>query len=221
MSEAVFLEGDRVELQPAEPEGAAFLHATVNNPRVWEPMFINSKFPTNRTEQKDWIQEMSESDDSVAFVIWVDGDRVGSIAVFDIAYTAGAAEIGYHIAPDEEDNRYATDALVCLVEYAFDHLRLHKLCARTYAFKEAPRKLLQSLGFVEERVHRDEGYFDGEHFDIHYYGLLASEFTPITDFELPDSLSHRFLRVTGVQPPQSRRTEPHYLPSQSVTTAPA
>jgi RimJ/RimL family protein N-acetyltransferase len=177
MSGAVFLDGDRVELRPAEPEDATFLTTTVNDHRVWEPMFIDSKFPTNRAEQEDWIREMSESDASVPFTIWADGDRVGSIGVFDIADTTGTAEISYFIAPDEQDNGYATDALTCLAGYAFDHLRLHKLRARTYAFNEASRGLLESVGFVEEGVHREEGYYDGEYRDVHYYGLLAPEFT--------------------------------------------
>lgn len=61
------------------------------------------------------------------------------------------------------------------MQYAFDQLRLHKVTARVFAFNEASQRLLETVGFTEEGVQREQVFIDGEYQDTHWYGLLARE----------------------------------------------
>ena len=44
-----------------------------------------------------------------------------------------------------------------------------------FEFNDASRRLLESMGFTEEGVHRDTEFVDGEFQDTHWYGLLEDE----------------------------------------------
>jgi RimJ/RimL family protein N-acetyltransferase len=63
-----------------------------------------------------------------------------------------------------------------MTDYAFDELRQHRVSARVFGFNEASRALFEdTLGYRHEGVHREETYIDGEYRDVHYYGVLESE----------------------------------------------
>jgi RimJ/RimL family protein N-acetyltransferase len=47
--------------------------------------------------------------------------------------------------------------------------------ANAFAANDASRTMLESIGFVEEGVGREDAFFDGEYHDTHYFGVLEDE----------------------------------------------
>jgi len=168
----VFASGETVELRTIEPEDAEFLQRTVNDPRVRTGLAAYE--PTNGPAESEWIESLDEGD-GADFLICADGEPVGTIGLKPPNEVWGAAEIGYMIAPDEWGEGYATDAVETICRYAFDERRLNKVYATVYETNPASRRVLEKAGFTEEGVHRDEGFAEGEHVDVHRYGLLVDE----------------------------------------------
>lgn len=168
----VFRSGEIVELRTIETDDLEFLQRTVNDRRVRRGT-ANVR-PKNRVEEREWVESLSE-DGGAQFLVCVDGDPVGSIGLKPPDDVWSRAEVGYMIAPDEWNNGYATDALEALCGFAFEERGLYKVYATTFATNPASDRVLEKAGFTQEGVFRDEGLVEGEHVDVHRYGLLAEE----------------------------------------------
>lgn len=173
MPETVFLSGDRVDLRPIEEDDLEFLRREINDPRVWRA--IGRSRPVNGRQEREFFEEVVCGDETVNLLIVADGTPVGTIGFNSIDREARRAEIGYWVAPDHHRQGYGSDAAERLVAYGFDQLGLHKIEARVFEFNDPSRRLLESVGFTREGVHRDEVFVDGSFRDTYWYGLLADE----------------------------------------------
>lgn len=169
----VFLEGDRVTLRPIEEEDLEFLQAQVNDPRIWRA--IGRSRPINADQERDFYENVVCSDGNVTLLIAVDSTPIGTSGLNGIDLEARTAEIGYWVAPEYHEQGYGTEATDRVVQYAFDQLGLHRIAARVFEFNEPSQRLLESLGFTQEGIHREAEFVDGEHRDVYWYGLLEDE----------------------------------------------
>lgn len=179
MADPAFLTGDRVTLRPIEEADLEFLQAKINDPRIWRA--IGRSRPVNDAQERDFFENVVCSDDTVNLLIVADSTPVGTIAFNTIDWETGRAELGYWIAPDAQQQGYGTEAAERIVAYGFDQLGLHKIEARVFEWNDPSRRLLESIGFTQEGVHRDEVFIDGTYQDAYWYGLLEDEWRSRTD----------------------------------------
>ena len=179
MPEPVFLSGDCVALRPIEEDDLEFLQQHVNDPRVWRA--IGRSKPLNRVQERAFFEDVVCSEESIQLLIVAESTPVGTVGLKSIDWPSNRAELGYWIAPDHWRSGYASDAVERVVAYAFDQLGLHRIAARVFAFNESSRRLLESVGFTQEGVHRDVEFIDGEYQDAYWYGLLEDEWRSETD----------------------------------------
>lgn len=172
MSGSVFLEGETVELRTIEEEDVDFLQRTINDTRVRSTLAPVS--PMNRAHEREWVESLDETE-SVNLLICVDSAPVGSVDLKPPNEVWGVAEVGVMVSPDHWNEGYATEAIDLLCGYAFEERRLNKIYATIYAVNPAAGRVLEKVGFQEEGLLRQEGFLDGEHIDLHRYGLLADE----------------------------------------------
>lgn len=173
MPGATFLVGDRVELRTVEAADLDFLRECTNHPKVRRN--VGSSRPTNGYAEREWFEAMS-TDDDAQFLVWADGERVGTVGLHDFRPGWGLAETGYFFHPDHWGSGHATEAVDLLCAYGFRERRLNKVAARTFAFNEASGRVLEKVGFRREGTLRNEAFEDGEYVDLLYWGLLAEEF---------------------------------------------
>jgi RimJ/RimL family protein N-acetyltransferase len=183
MPHATFVEGDRVSLHPIEEDDLEFVTEGVNHPQV-RPL-VGQSFPTPLARERRYYEEMNQRTDAVQVLITADGDRVGVVELDPVDHETGVAELGVWIHPDRHRRGYAREAVELVVDYAFAELRVHKVTANAYAGNEASRGMLESVGFVEEGVGREDAFFDGAYHDTHYFGVLEGEW----DVD-PDAKAH-------------------------------
>jgi len=169
----VFLRGETVTLRPTEEGQLEFLQANINDPEIWRS--LKHRQPISEQEEREWIESLGETED-VSLVIFVDDEPVGTVGLTDVNKQWGTAEIGFWVTPDQQGNGYGSEAAELVVGYGFDQLRLEKVVAEAYAFNEASRGLLESVGFTQEGRLRDHAFVNGERADLLVYGLLATEF---------------------------------------------
>ena len=169
----VFVEGEQVELRTIEEEDLEYLQEQVNDPQIWRS--IGRNYPVNADQEQSFYDDIVCSDDEVSLLIADDGGPVGTIGLHDVGSPSDTSEIGYWVDPKYHRKGYGSDAADRIIEYGFQQLGLHRIEARVFEFNDASKALLESVGFVEEGVHRDAEFIDGEYQDVHWYGLLEGE----------------------------------------------
>ncbi|EMA24660.1 GNAT family N-acetyltransferase [Haloarcula argentinensis] len=172
MSGPVFIHGERVTLHPQQATDSDLLQRLLNEPQVRHNIGFSEPLSGPAAEDLD------NRDADTHFVVCVDDEPVGTCMLHEDHHPWGFGVLGYSICPDHWGNGYATDAVDCLAQYAFQELRLNKLGADCYATNPASARVLEKVGFQQEGRRRDHAFVDGEYVDLLEYGLLADEWNP-------------------------------------------
>jgi RimJ/RimL family protein N-acetyltransferase len=175
----VFLEGERVALRPVEREDVPFVQRCMNDERVWRPALDANPMSEERCEE--FVEDVLTSEDGVHCLACDGEDPLGVVALTGSQYgptdtgRARAAELAYWFAPETHGQGYGSDAAARLVRYAFEDRNLRRVSAQVGSFNDASMGLLESLGFEREGTLREAAWFRGAYHDMHWYGLLRSE----------------------------------------------
>ncbi|WP_255194817.1 GNAT family N-acetyltransferase [Halorarius litoreus] len=177
-----FLRGDAVSLHPVEEDDLPFLQRHRNDPAIRSGM--TTATPQNGYEAEQAHERHSGDDSGVGLLIVpreqssaddAAPDPVGNVVCFGIDETHGTGELACWITPDEQGNGYGKAGTERMLDHVFDDRRLHKVVARALVGNTPSRATLESIGFVEEGVQRDEKYVNGEFRDVVRYSMLARE----------------------------------------------
>lgn len=169
----VFLDGDTVTLRTIEEEDLDFMQAAANDRELRQA--IGRVHPVNGPQEQAFFEEVVCDDETVNLLVAADGTRVGTVGFSIVTHETDSAEVGYWIAPEHQQQGYGSEAVALLVDYGFRELGLHRIEARVYEFNEGSQRLLESVGFQREGVHRDGQFIHGEYQDEYWYGLLDDE----------------------------------------------
>lgn len=83
---------------------------------------------------------------------------------------------GYELARHAQGHGYMTEALRAVYAWAFDTMGVDRIEAQVHPLNTPSLVLLKKLGFVEEGLLREAGYWMGERRDLVQLGLLRREF---------------------------------------------
>ncbi len=129
-----------------------------------------------------WIASMADRFDGGQGVRWAitrrgDSRVVGTCGVVWRAHNHSAV-LGYDIHPDHWGQGIATEAARASVEAAFNGVapfELNRVEAFTYPANEASSAVLKKLGFREEGLLRQWGYWKDAYHDLVCHSLLREE----------------------------------------------
>ncbi|HEX3270797.1 MAG TPA: GNAT family protein [Ktedonobacterales bacterium] len=82
------------------------------------------------------------------------------------------AVLSYILAKHYWNKGIMTEALTAMIQFGFDHLRLHRIEAQVASPNLASARLLEKLGFQEEGHLRDRQYVDNRFVDERMYALI-------------------------------------------------
>ncbi|MCU4802252.1 GNAT family N-acetyltransferase [Halobacteria archaeon HArc-gm2] len=169
--------GERVTLRTVESEDVPFLQRG-NEPELRYPLGT----PVRTSKQ---IETAFEEGDDDRFLVCLDDDagsgrvdaedvdRIGVVSVEDADWKR--PELGYWLVPAVHGEGYGSEAVALAVDYTFRTYDTPAVGAGAFAFNDASRGLLESLGFTEEGRRRKFMFVNGEHRDMVQYGLLRTE----------------------------------------------
>src|ERR1044072_5263930 len=86
------------------------------------------------------------------------------------------AEIGYELAIPYWGCGDMTEALRTMIRYGLESLDLHRVEAQEEPPNESSKAVLRRLGFREEGIARERGYWRRGFHDLVQFGLLKDEF---------------------------------------------
>lgn len=97
--------------------------------------------------------------------------------------TSRSATIGYDLKPEHWGNGFMTEALSRIIKAGYnDELvckSIHRIQADTIPGNIASEIVLKKLGFKEEGIRRDSGYWKNNFYDLKCFGLLKNEFNAL------------------------------------------
>ena len=181
MSMAVYttLETPRLRLRHFRDADLALFMAYRNDPEVaryqgWEGI--------SEPEARAFLQEQKAIQPGVPcqwFQIAVElketGMLVGDCALKMEEHDERQAEIGYTLSRAYQGRGIASEAVSCVLEYAFMTLGLHRVIAITACENVASVALLERLGLRREGHFRQNVWFKGKWEDEYLYAILQEE----------------------------------------------
>jgi RimJ/RimL family protein N-acetyltransferase len=103
------------------------------------------------------------------------GTLVGDCYFIIHKHDAQQAEIGYTLARAQQGQGFATQAVSCLLTYAFVQHHLHRITAITDCENVASVALLERLGMRREGHFLQNVWFKGKWGDEYLYAILKEE----------------------------------------------
>ena len=109
-------------------------------------------------------------------ILKVETELAGTIGYHQWVKAGGyRARVGYDLAATHRRRGIVTEALLAVLRYGFETMRLNKVEACTDSRNVASMRLLGKLGFHQDGVLRENTYYHGRFTDEAIFSLLASE----------------------------------------------
>jgi RimJ/RimL family protein N-acetyltransferase len=100
---------------------------------------------------------------------------IGDCAFRTFDTDARQAEIGYSLARAYQGQGFASEAVTCVLDYAFATLQMRRIIANTDCENAASVALLDRLGFRREGHYIQNVWFKGRLSDEYHYAVLQEE----------------------------------------------
>ena len=170
------IEGDRVRLEPLDPDRHAgdLFAAAQGDDALWD--YLPYGPFADVAALTEHLRAQAASEDPLFFAVVVDGAAVGVVSYLRIEPVHGCIEIG-HIwfgAPLQRTPA-ATEAIYLLAREAFDGLGNRRLEWKCDAANARSRRAAERFGFRFEGVFRQHMIIKGRNRDTAWFALLDGE----------------------------------------------
>jgi RimJ/RimL family protein N-acetyltransferase len=177
----VFRSGDRIYLGPILKEDLPAVTVWINDPEVSQ--FLEVSAPMTLQDEEKWLANLSDkraSDAVFSIRLKETNESIGHIGLHRINFKDRVAMAGSFIGrKDLWGKGYGSEALMLLLEYAFNTLDLHKVSAEVYSFNPRSKRCLEKCGFVVEGLQKEHRYRRGRRVDVHLLAAFRKTFFPI------------------------------------------
>jgi RimJ/RimL family protein N-acetyltransferase len=109
--------------------------------------------------------------------LWHAGTLVGQVQIKNVDRSAGRAELAYLVDGALEGRGLVAEAVRAILRVCFVDLALHKVYVRTIVANDRSEALARRFRFTLEGRLRQEHVTPRGRVDLHYFGLLASEWS--------------------------------------------
>jgi len=142
-----------------------------NHPDVRSYMYTQHEI--SLAEHKAWFERTKDDPERHLLIFQKDSIPLGFINIHQIS-SGGIADWGFYIKPGAPKGSGQELGGVVL-DYAFNNLRLHKLCGQALAFNKRSIEFHKKLGFSHEGTLADQ-HFDGQQYHaIWCFGLTVPQ----------------------------------------------
>lgn len=172
------LMGHRVLLrEPREDDGTALFRHT-SDPEVTR--FLAVERPATVNDTLYFIEKCREHRGQGREYVFViaevtTDEAMGIICLRHIDPAMRTAQIGTWLGRERWGSGANAEAKGLLLDFAFDHLRLHRVEARIAVGNARSRRAFERLGARREGILRESFFKDGAYHDQHLYVVLEQE----------------------------------------------
>lgn len=172
------INGKQIYLRAMEPEDMDCFWDMINDPSVSHNV-VGWSFPVSKHEQMQWYERAVGDKRNLRFtVVLKEADLpVGMVTLSSLDWQNRSATHGIKLHPDcPKGKGIATDAVMTLMQYAFEEVGLHRLDGSWIDFNEPSRKLYEKCGWSVEGVKKEAIYRDGKYHDLIIVGILKEDY---------------------------------------------
>ena len=177
------IEGKQIYLRAMEMEDMECFRDMINDPRVSQNV-VGWSFPVSKREQMQWYERAVGDKKNLRFtVVLKENDQpVGMVTLSSLDWQNRSATHGIKLHPDCPKGRgIATDAVMTLMQYAFDEAGLHRLDGSWIDFNEASQKLYLKCGWSIEGIKKEAIYRSGGFHDLYVVGILEEDYRNVKE----------------------------------------
>ena len=135
---------------------------------------------STREDIVNWIQKISvPNEDRLDYMIILKEteDLLGEVVLNEIDAINRSANIRIALKGTEHRGKgYGTEAMLHMLRYGFETLKLHRIHLGVYAFNPRAIHVYEKIGFQREGIERDSLYQKGEFHDMIMMAMLEDEF---------------------------------------------
>ena len=171
----ITLKGKHIYLRALELEDLDFIHTIENDERFWE--ISNTQTPFSRYILKQYLEnahlDIFEAKQLRLVISDYDNVAIGMIDLFDFDFKNNRAGVG--ILVKDFSNRqkgYGTEALQLLVDYSFQHLKLHQLYCNITEDNKSSIALFSNQGFEKIGLLKDWNALNGGYQNEYLFQLI-------------------------------------------------
>jgi len=164
---AVSLRNDTVTIGPLLPEDTGPLFLWLND--IDAARLDLAYRPTDWMAFKTWLDELGRNNSQMVFAIrkLFEPQIIGFVIFKNIQFVHRAADIGVRIGAEAERGKgYGKRALTLALNFAWNHLNLHRVSLTVFAHNTRAIAAYRAVGFSEEGLLKDAAYIDGEWVDV-------------------------------------------------------
>jgi len=185
------LETDRLILREIRPGDAEALLRIFGDDEV--ARYYDIAAFTSLEQAQQLIQGMAERFKNKARMRWGITLKGENLVIGTCGYPTWhksqyLAEIGYDLARAFWNKGITTEAVAAMLKFGFERMALHRVEAMVMPKNTASMKLLSKLGFQEEGILRERGFWKSEFHDLKLLALLRRDFGLPTFKELSQNL---------------------------------
>lgn len=104
-----------------------------------------------------------------------DGRLIGTCGLFRWNRNWRACMVGYELAREAWGQGFMREALLAVMGFGFRQMQLNRIEAQVHPENAASLKLVAGLGFVQEGLLREAGWWGGQAQDLIQFSLLRRE----------------------------------------------
>src|ERR1043165_1824337 len=129
-------------------------------------------------EVEDFIRQINHGIDTNEAIMWGialkndPSQLIGTICFWQIRKEHYRAETGFVLHPLYWKKGIMKEALLKIVDYGFNKMKLHSIDANVAVGNKASSSLLESAGFVREAYFKEDYFFKGKFEDTIVYSRL-------------------------------------------------
>ena len=172
-----FIEGERIELLPFNPENVKIHARWANNPET--RLYTQNVFPVSHEDLKKRLEQTQERPKRDIFfeIYHKELDKiVGFVEFRHINYINHAANVSVVLGEKELwGNNLGTEAAKQMLKYGFDELNLGKITAIALKPNKGACRMLEKIGMKLELVLKNQTYFDGAYVDELIFSICREE----------------------------------------------
>ncbi len=173
------LRGKMVQLVPVEAERDAKLFTEWHRNSEYSRLLNGSPAALSSAKSTEkWLEKNDLSTDNVFFAIknLADQKIIGEIALEDIKPFCSNVFVGISIGEAAMWGKgYGSDAMQIILRYAFSLLNVHRVSLTVFGYNPRAIRSYEKVGFQHEGKLIDWLNRDGKRWDLHFMGILRSE----------------------------------------------
>jgi UDP-4-amino-4,6-dideoxy-N-acetyl-beta-L-altrosamine N-acetyltransferase len=170
------LSSPRIRIRAIEEADLSLIASWRSDPSVYE--YFYEYLPISLREQKNWYEKQLNNSNEFNFIVAdKDNKPIGTVSIYNIDRRNRKADWGRLIIADSHRGKgFGKESLLLIMQYAFDHLNLHRLYCEVLEDNKKAKNLYELVGFKSEGLLKEGVFKHGGFKNIIPMSLLEPDY---------------------------------------------